>query len=614
MKNLQLSDSQNRANAPIFGGRLFMPLLLAAGGIVGCNESVQAPDLLSCSLDADCANRTDGKTKCDTASHQCVDPQLPQPECSGDTDCANRTDGKTKCDIASQRCIEPQLPQPECSGDSDCANRTDGKNKCDTASQQCIDPQLPQPECGNNQIETGESCDSADLNLKSCLDLGFKGGTLACSNDCNFDTSGCFECVGDEHCTQDAAKPYCRNHVCVPKCGNNQLDDDEACDGTLFRGGVLSCSEYSGSFNTGMLSCTSECEIDDSACGNIQLSECGNNYLNDNEDCDGSLFKNNATSCSSWNEYYNTGNVSCHDCTIDYSNCKYCLPFVDDEIKKYALSNWDTNRDGCIAREEAASVTEIPFQAFENNEQLKTLDDLKQFPNLKRIGDFAFDGCKSLTSVDLPQVTAIYSYVFNKCTSLTSVNLPQVTAIYSDVFNKCTSLTSVNLPQVTIIGDRAFYDCSSLTSINSPQVTMIGEAAFYSCTSVKSIDFPNVATVGERAFSKCTSLTSVDWPNLTELASSTFSVCTSLKTVKLPKLNKIGTDVFYNCPKLTSLSLTSPDKIKSNVNKPFSEFSSNQCSLTLNENKKRGGSSEPQVEADGKTWFGALWKEIKYTE
>ena len=591
MSNLQLSDSQNRVNSAKFGGRLFMILLLAAVSTVGCNESVQAPELVSCALDTDCANRTDGKTKCDTASHQCVDPQLPQPECSGDTDCANRTDGKNKCDIASQRCIEPQLPQPECSNNNDCANRTDGKNKCDTASHQCVDA-VVRVLCGNGEIDADESCDSADLNGKRCLDLGFNGGSLACSNDCNFDTSGCFECIEDDNCNHDAAKPYCRNHVCVPKCGNNQLDDDEVCDGTLFRGGVLSCSEYSGSFNTGMLSCTSECEIDDSTCGNIQLSECGNNYLNDNEDCDGSLFKNNATSCSSWNEYYNTGNVSCHDCTIDYSNCKYCLPFVDDEIKKYALSNWDTNRDGCIAREEAASVTEIPFQAFENNEQLKTLDDLKQFPNLKRIGDFAFDGCKSLTSVDLPQVTAIYS----------------------DVFNKCTSLISVNLPQVTIIGDRAFYDCSSLTSINSPQVTMIGEAAFYSCTSVKSIDFPNVATVGKRAFSKCTSLTSVDWPNLTELASSTFSVCTSLKTVKLPKLNKIGTDVFYNCPKLTSLSLTSPDKIKSNVNKPFSEFSSNQCSLTLNENKKRGGTSEPQVEADGKTWFGALWKEIKYTE
>jgi hypothetical protein len=44
------------------------------------------------------------------------------------------------------------------------------------------------------------------------------------------------------------------------------------------------------------------------------------------------------------------------------------------------------------------------------------------------------------------------------------------------------------------------------------------------------------------------------------------------------------------------------------------DFSSESCTLTLNTNKRNGGSSSPNVEADGVTWGGVKWKEIKYVE
>jgi len=54
------------------------------------------------------------------------------------------------------------------------------------------------PTCGNNIIEGDEPCDGTDLGGKTCADLGYHIGTLACLAGCSgFDTSNCdvTECV-----------------------------------------------------------------------------------------------------------------------------------------------------------------------------------------------------------------------------------------------------------------------------------------------------------------------------------------------------------------------------------------------------------------------------------
>jgi len=51
--------------------------------------------------------------------------------------------------------------------------------------------------CNNNGIkESGELCDGSDFgNLTGCSDLGYDTGTLACSSQCTFDTSQCYNCA-----------------------------------------------------------------------------------------------------------------------------------------------------------------------------------------------------------------------------------------------------------------------------------------------------------------------------------------------------------------------------------------------------------------------------------
>jgi hypothetical protein len=61
------------------------------------------------------------------------------------------------------------------------------------------------------------------------------------------------------------------------------------------------------------------------------------------------------------------------------------------------------------------------------------------------IGDQAFMGCESLTSITIPDSVNSISYgMFSSCTNLISVTIPDsVTSIGGYAFSDCTSLTDV---------------------------------------------------------------------------------------------------------------------------------------------------------------------------
>ena len=176
------------------------------------------------------------------------------------------------------------------------------------------------------------------------------------------------------------------------------------------------------------------------------------------------------------------------------------------------------------------------------------------------IGNWAFNGCSSLTSVVIPEgVTSIGDLAFNGCSSLTSVVIPEgVTSINDGAFYKCSSLTSIVIPEgVTYIGREAFRYCSSLTSVVIQEgVTSIGASAFSGCSSLASIVIPEgVTSINYRAFEGCKGLASVVIPDgVTSIGHSAFEGCSSLTSVVIPEgVTSIGNWAFNCCKRLTSV-------------------------------------------------------------
>ena len=184
------------------------------------------------------------------------------------------------------------------------------------------------------------------------------------------------------------------------------------------------------------------------------------------------------------------------------------------------------------------------------------------------IGDYAFVGCDSLTDIVIPdRVTRIGEFAFGGCESLTDIVLPEgVTSIGGSAFKNCISLTDIVIPDsVTSIGNGTFWDCSSLSKIVLPEgVTSIGERAFDGCRSLTDIVLPDcVTSVGEYAFHYCFSLTGIVIPDsVTSIGGGAFCGCWSLSSLVIPdSVTLIGSGAFYDCKSLKSLVI--PDSVTS---------------------------------------------------
>ena len=187
------------------------------------------------------------------------------------------------------------------------------------------------------------------------------------------------------------------------------------------------------------------------------------------------------------------------------------------------------------------------------------------------IGRFAFNGCKSLKSVIIPNsVRTIDKGAFRCCEELTSVSLPNtVTTLSPELFYGCSSLSDITIPNsVTTIDIYAFWGCTGLTSISIPNsVTSIGHWAFANCKGIQNVTLSNaINIINFRTFANCTSLTNIVLPEtITEIKSEAFYGCEGLKNISIPNtVTTIGQSAFTGCRSLNSInlpnSLTSIDK------------------------------------------------------
>ena len=157
---------------------------------------------------------------------------------------------------------------------------------------------------------------------------------------------------------------------------------------------------------------------------------------------------------------------------------------------------------------------------------------------LTSIGDNAFAGCSSLTTLIIPNtVTSIGIWAFYGCKSLTSIILPSsLTSIGDYTFSTCKGLSSITIPNtITNIGNYAFEQCNNLTSIIIPNsVTTIGDHAFRGCSGLINVTLPNdIRMIKRNTFDGCSSLKNIVIPSKVEyIYQEAFAGCSSLKNVK----------------------------------------------------------------------------------
>lgn len=243
----------------------------------------------------------------------------------------------------------------------------------------------------------------------------------------------------------------------------------------------------------------------------------------------------------------------------------------------------------------SAATSVIPTGAFENS----SIQTFNIPANVIRIGAFAFKNCKNLVSINLPDsicdpmedpeneywiewiLNALYereeSYddnagigegAFEGCTSLTTVNIPKfMFNLGRRAFYGCTSLKEITLPEgLEVIGAEAFAETGLVEIVIPETIVMIGNfneraesdkdrrgestwrygAVFANCTSLKKVVFESVVSdIVAEAFIGCTALEEVVFANgWTTISDGMFSGCTSLNIDIPDTVEVVGTDAF----------------------------------------------------------------------
>jgi hypothetical protein len=198
-------------------------------------------------------------------------------------------------------------------------------------------------------------------------------------------------------------------------------------------------------------------------------------------------------------------------------------------------------------------------------------------PNLYDLDTSTFEGCTSLSYVEIYDVHSFDANVFSDCTALETVKIcgnnigmvrdnqfgldvpvknvifaDGLTRISAEICKDFTNLRQVKLPDSVVeIGESAFFNCQNLETIEfSQNLTTIERFAFGSCSNLSSLTIPDsIKVIDESAFMGCSSLSEVNFgKNVEILRNTTFFSCSSLKKIHLySNLRSIESSAFYGC-------------------------------------------------------------------
>ena len=149
------------------------------------------------------------------------------------------------------------------------------------------------------------------------------------------------------------------------------------------------------------------------------------------------------------------------------------IEFEDPQVKALCVQHWDTNGDGELSYQEAATVEHLG-NTFTQDLLINTFDELEYFTGLTEIDVDAFNGCANLLSVKLPPtITKIRQNAF-RGTGIYTFVIPQQAITFGDcILDDCPHLETVIdqavFPQTTNDGTRLFQNCPNLSALFVPR-------------------------------------------------------------------------------------------------------------------------------------------------
>ncbi len=202
-----------------------------------------------------------------------------------------------------------------------------------------------------------------------------------------------------------------------------------------------------------------------------------------------------------------------------------------DEFAFYDCPKLKTIELGC-------GLGEVKNSAFENCLSLKQVtfinslnEDVKK---LTTIGEKAFDGCKNLQEINLPEsVTQLGKNAFANCDKLKKVTLsPQIIEIKEETFKNCYDLENILLAEnVSAIDNYAFLNCISLQNISCfENISVLGVGAFKDCEKLQSVELNKVKIISPEAFMNCKNLVSANFELAESFLQNAFFGCKNMRT------------------------------------------------------------------------------------
>ena len=188
----------------------------------------------------------------------------------------------------------------------------------------------------------------------------------------------------------------------------------------------------------------------------------------------------------------------------NYSLISVSLPDSVINIGRYAFA-YDSSLY-TVYISDTSKLARISFASF----ALSGIQTMRIPANVSTVAQYAFEGCKQLTSVTFAagsKLQSISAYFFLGCDSIQNItfeNGSALTSIQAHGLEGMKNLTSIDFgdARLTNIDNYAFRYCSSLATLNLPDTLInIGRFAFYKCTALSSLTVPEtIEHIGSYAF------------------------------------------------------------------------------------------------------------------